>query len=190
MFRGKDITGKRFGRLVAIKPTDNRQDRKIFWECICDCGTVKEILVTALVRNLTKSCGCLRRETIPPYNKLPKGEASFNTVYKSYELNSKKRDYIFPLTKDEFRNLTSSNCFYCNAPPSQILAKGNTSMNDFYIYNGIDRLDNSKGYELDNCVPCCGICNHMKGTMTVYEFIEQCQQILNKVPEEYKNVAT
>ena len=44
-------------------------------------------------------------------------------------------------------------------------------------YNGIDRLDNSKGYEKENTVTCCGICNKMKLTLTLKEFIEQCSQI-------------
>jgi len=31
-----------------------------------------------------------------------------------------------------------------------------------YYYNGIDRIDSSKGYIKDNIRPCCGICNKAK----------------------------
>ena len=36
--------------------------------------------------------------------------------------------------------------------------------------NGIDRFDNTIGYELHNCVPCCGFCNFAKGKHTYQEF--------------------
>lgn len=38
------------------------------------------------------------------------------------------------------------------------------------MYNGIDRIDNQKGYSLDNVVACCRICNNAKSDMTVHEF--------------------
>jgi hypothetical protein len=39
-----------------------------------------------------------------------------------------------------------------------------------YIYNGVDRVNNSLGYTKDNCKPCCKMCNKMKGTMSLEEF--------------------
>ncbi len=46
-----------------------------------------------------------------------------------------------------------SNCFYCDASPSQ--KRGQKGGNGYYIYNGIDRIDSKKGYLMNNCVPCC-----------------------------------
>jgi hypothetical protein len=51
-----DISGKRFGRLVAIE----RRGPK--WAFACDCGAEKEIFATSVKRGLTKSCGCLNAE--------------------------------------------------------------------------------------------------------------------------------
>lgn len=58
-----DLTGQRFGRLVALEKS-NRTDarRSTWWICKCDCGTVKEVRTTCLTKGLAKSCGCLRRE--------------------------------------------------------------------------------------------------------------------------------
>lgn len=57
----KDVTGQRFGRLVALKrgPT---QGKKATWLCRCDCGTEKLAQYWSLVAGYTKSCGCLRQE--------------------------------------------------------------------------------------------------------------------------------
>ena len=38
------------------------------------------------------------------------------------------------------------------------------------MHNGIDRVDSTMGYAIDNCVPCCKTCNIAKHTMTTIEF--------------------
>lgn len=57
-----DITGQRFGRLVAVKPTDKRNSNgSIVWECRCDCGNTAYMTVSALrynSKNSPLSCGC------------------------------------------------------------------------------------------------------------------------------------
>jgi hypothetical protein len=39
------------------------------------------------------------------------------------------------------------------------------------VANGIDRVDNTKGYSVDNCVPCCRRCNVAKADMTPDQFL-------------------
>ena len=58
----RDLTGKRFGMLVCLEPTDGRgPSGGVIWRCRCDCG--KECLApsTQLRQGYKKSCGCLRR---------------------------------------------------------------------------------------------------------------------------------
>ena len=60
---GFDITGKRFGRLTAIKPTRERDIHgSIIWKCKCDCGKIKFVGASQLCAGNVKSCGCLRVE--------------------------------------------------------------------------------------------------------------------------------
>lgn len=59
----KDLTGQRFGRLVAVEATAERRNAKLVWRCRCDCGQIVCIVSTSLGRQ-TRSCGCLRAETI------------------------------------------------------------------------------------------------------------------------------
>jgi hypothetical protein len=54
-----DITGMRFGRLVAIRPDKSIKGRW-FWICQCDCGKIHSIVSNALRSNLTRSCGCIK----------------------------------------------------------------------------------------------------------------------------------
>ena len=55
----KDLTGQRFGRLVAVKPLKERRGRCVVWKCQCDCGNVVNVVSSDLLSG-TKSCGCLR----------------------------------------------------------------------------------------------------------------------------------
>lgn len=64
MPKAKDLTGIRFGRLIAIKKTDKRKDGCIVWKCQCDCGNVVEVPSRALNSGNTSSCGCLHKETV------------------------------------------------------------------------------------------------------------------------------
>ena len=58
----KDLTGKRFGRLVAIEPTEKRKNSSVVWKCRCDCGNITYAPSDQLTRLLIKSCGCLHSE--------------------------------------------------------------------------------------------------------------------------------
>lgn len=57
----KDITGQRFGRLVALGPI-GRGNQAVKWLCQCDCGVQKVVPADHLKRKSTSSCGCLLRE--------------------------------------------------------------------------------------------------------------------------------
>jgi hypothetical protein len=56
-----DLSGRRFGRLMVIRRTANH-GRKTAWECVCDCGTSRDVTGDQLCRGETQSCGCLHRE--------------------------------------------------------------------------------------------------------------------------------
>ena len=52
--------------------------------------------------------------------------------------------------------------------------------NQEYFYNGIDRVDNSKGYTMDNVVSCCRICNVAKQKMTLQEYKDWVEKVYKK----------
>lgn len=69
---------------------------------------------------------------------------------------AKSRGLEFALNRVEYTDLVLDNCFYCTAEPSPI--------------NGIDRVDNSKGYVRGNTVTCCKRCNVAKNDHSREEF--------------------
>lgn len=59
--KAKDITNRRFGRLVALGPV-GKNKKGVVWLCQCDCGNMVTPLTNHLTSGNTKSCGCLQKE--------------------------------------------------------------------------------------------------------------------------------
>ena len=59
--KSKDLAGQQFGRLTALRPTEERRSGSIVWECKCLCGNTVCVTQTALSRGTKLSCGCLRK---------------------------------------------------------------------------------------------------------------------------------
>ena len=162
--------------LTVLKEWKSDNIRHLF--TVCDCGNFNLFKVKIqLGRN---SCGCLVKKSIDNLVASIKKEesvAAFNEVYGSYQRVAKKRGYSFDLSREEFRLLTSNNCFYCNAPPSNKMQRA--TRNGSFTYSGIDRIDSNEGYKLDNVVSCCAVCNGMKMSMTQNEFISHIKRMLS-----------
>lgn len=63
MAKTKDITGKRFGKLIATKKTDKKAGHRGYvWECKCDCGNISFVAISDLTSGNTQSCGCVLNE--------------------------------------------------------------------------------------------------------------------------------
>lgn len=60
----KDLTGQKFGRLTAVRPTMERKRGYVVWECHCDCGNTAFVPSGWLLSGSLQSCGCLKRERV------------------------------------------------------------------------------------------------------------------------------
>ena len=167
-----DITGKRFGRLVALSKVDGKSNPRVKWSCLCDCGRIVYVTTNALQSGFTNSCGCLATET---RHRLGYGMSSFNFLIYSMRRGAEKRGYTWELSEEQVADITKRNCFYCGVKPYQEMSRGRSY--GVYIYNGLDRVDNSRGYEIDNVVACCGQCNRAKMAMSYQGFIEWLERI-------------
>lgn len=159
-----NLVGEYFGRLKVLGRAPNSKFRNARWFCHCECGNFCTKRSSNLRSGHTKSCGCSHYNTVS----LPPGMSAFNRLYLRYETSAKNKELPFELTKEDVSFITKMNCHYCGQEPGQII-KQRYRTGD-YIYNGIDRIDSSKGYTLDNVVPCCKDCNYAKGDMSYTEF--------------------
>lgn len=73
-----------------------------------------------------------------------------------YKAGARRRGYLYSLPEMLFMDLTTDNCYYCGAAPAP--------------YNGVDRVEPTRGYEIDNCVTACADCNYAKRDLTKDEF--------------------
>lgn len=185
----KDKTGYRQGILTVVEFSHYKQYKSTkvaYWKCRCECGNLTTIAASRL-RGNQYSCGCRRggkglkrnqKQIIPPKRKRkPWGQTAMQDVRASYQRRAKKKNLVFKLSSEVFWKLIQANCHYCKNGPNQII-KGReerSSGRKWYgtkdlIYNGIDRIDSSKGYIESNCVTCCKKCNYMKRDLSLEEF--------------------
>lgn len=87
-------------------------------------------------------------------------QGSMRLVLAQYRNRCRRRGVEWRLTEQEFVKLTQANCAYCGRGPS--------NKNNAYVYNGIDRRDNSLGYVPGNCATACKECNSIKGEHLSY----------------------
>lgn len=179
---GLDISGERYGMLVAKSPTDKKRNGNIVWNVVCDCGKTTQVSIQHLRQGNTKSCGCssLAMQMANSGRVFKDREmAAFNLTYADYKQGAKKRGYSFEITKTEFYDISQQPCHYCGDTLSNT-KKVVYKLGGEFKYNGLDRVDNTKGYTLDNVVPCCGICNVMKMTLEYDDFIDRIHRIAER----------
>lgn len=180
----EDLAGQKFGRWTAIRRIDSA-GKNARWECICDCKTDKNdtsiVHAGSLTSGHSQSCGCISRER----ETLPYGQSSFNRLLRNYKRHAKERNFEFLLTEDQFRSLTQQECYYCGKLPGKTMFAEHN--NGDYIYNGIDRLDSSKGYFIGNVVPCCKTCNTAKMAMPEEEFYQWVESVYKYCIENRNN---
>lgn len=167
--------GDRFNKLTIIEW--HPESKK--WKCKCDCGNITLGTTNSLTTDSKKSCGCLNKG-LRPNKRLPNNQAIKNSLYISCKYAAIRRGYLFELTIDEFINLIEGHCKYCGIKPYCINNAKNVINYNRYKYNGVDRIDNTKGYTVKNSTSCCAICNNAKGTLTLKEFNNWIQRICKK----------
>jgi hypothetical protein len=101
------------------------------------------------------------------------GEAEFNRLFDAYRRSAQKDEREFSLSEDEFRTLTKGDCYYCGSEPKQAFCRSNSTP---YFHNGLDRINNHRGYVVGNVVPCCKHCNYAKRDLSQADFIAWLQQ--------------
>lgn len=171
----ENIIGQKFNDITIIGQEKNNVG-KTFFIGRCICGKITKTQYWILRKGLKRGCGCTRnvgKERLDKRLKL--GEAACNARIYEYKYAAKKRNIPFHLSREEMIQLFSSDCYYCGNPPGNV--RHYTDLYGKFVYNGIDRKDNSQGYTWSNCVAACKFCNFMKRNYTEQKFLDHVAKI-------------
>lgn len=161
-------------KLIPIAQSDFKyKDGTYLWKYKCFCGKEFVTLRRSVINGHTRSCGCMRsisarQRSFENRTSEPNINTILNTKYFRYKDSANRKGLEFKISFDFFRSKVQSECFYCSASG--------------YIL-GLDRLENSIGYDESNVVACCSQCNYFKGGLNYDQFallIKKISENLNK----------
>ena len=178
-----DLVGHVYGRLTVEEEKGKTKHGHLLWKCLCECGNTIVTTGQSLRKGDTKSCGCYKLEcsskALKDYYKHLRntvyGCGPLKELFSTYRKGARGRELGFELSLIQFENLINGNCHYCGIEPKQKRKRYN---DEIFVYNGIDRLDNSIGYFLSNCVSCCKVCNKSKNNMSLSEFRDWIDRLI------------
>lgn len=139
-----DLTGQRFGRLVVIERAESRGEQT-YWLCQCDCGNILTIKASNLRRGETQSCGCLRKEKFS--HKTHGGART-----RLYSIWRKMKTRCGNPNDKNYPDYGGRGITVCDEWRDNFPAFRNWALANGYAENlTIDRIDNDRGYNPDNC---------------------------------------
>lgn len=185
-YRDGDIIGNCY-KLVKFLGGNN-------WVVECTkCGRIQEQSIPNMKKHVKDTCYYCEHPNAQRnpksnggrkgVNLLPIDERIYN-YYKSRIIsdNNKGKKYKeWSLSEEDFRDIIHQPCHYCGSEPSIDNMWNNgasrKSSDEIVSINGIDRIDSNKGYTIDNCVPCCTLCNRMKSDLSTEVFLTHVNKI-------------
>lgn len=150
----------------------------------CDCGKITKARSWSMRSGKHKSCGCKARQEQSKRQFKAGWVGVKGEILRNYQKSAKKRNIEFLLEKKHFFNLLDGNCIYCGIEPQSnyTYGKKNTIVDySQFKYNGVDRINNTKGYINGNVGSCCKICNNSKSTLTVSDWLVWISRVTKNI---------
>lgn len=166
-----DLTGYKYNHLLVEKYLGKDNSKNNIYQCKCDCGGSIIVQGSDVKTGKIKSCGCQSK-----IKSIDRGYSSgvaplIRNIYNGYK-RKMARGREFNLSIEDVSDIIKKNCHYCGSPPRNVKTCELKTHTKMLTYNGIDRVDNDKGYTKSNVVPCCRNCNIAKHTYSIEFFKE------------------
>lgn len=169
-----NLEGNKINNLTVVKKIRRLRRSTFEYECLCECG---EVVIAQSNGNRLSKKSCRNCIVFAPSWRKGKLNAvvdKFSTLRHRYKKGAHDRGYLFELNREEFEKIIQEPCYYCD---SHLQSKQMYNNREMVYYTGIDRVDNSLGYNVNNCVACCKICNNLKKAVSK-EIIEKAYNFL------------
>lgn len=181
----RDLTGQRFGRLEVESIHSKSRSGQYRWNCLCDCGVIKDVLSTHLISGKTNSCGCLKNISGAKHKDWEGcGEISGNKFcsIKRSANGSKRREIEFDLAIEYLWKLFLGQHRMCALSGIEIWFD-HTDGHSGDCTASLDRIDSGRGYVAGNVQWVHKDVNKMKNSLDQEYFIQICKCIsLNSRP--------
>lgn len=171
-----DLAGVEYPGFKVLKRSPGKKGYHTMWLCACNCGNEFVTSSRSIGEGFRRNCN----EGNCNINYVGFLKSAANTKYGHYKHSSKVRGHDFKLGFEDFRRLILMDCHYCGSKPSQVIKRKYKSKTREFKYNGIDRIDSSKGYEQGNVVTCCGQCNAAKSDLSCDDFYAMVKRIYDR----------
>ena len=142
-----DLTGQVFGRL-SVQEFAGRSRNKLFWNCLCKCGKIKQVRGDHLKSGGTRSCGCFRKEQTARI-KTTHGQAKKGKQSREYRSWTHMMSRCYDMKCKDYRDYGGRGIRVCER--WHTFENFYADMGDRPKYRSLDRKDNDGDYAQGNC---------------------------------------
>lgn len=157
------------GNVIIDGPRPTAQ-HNVQWKARCICGNERWTYANSLRKSIHPCKRCYDN-SMKNFDTGP----AIKRAFISLKANAKSRNIAVELNEEQFYEIAKENCFYCNSGPTE--KNGPKKWQASVKLNGVDRVDNSIGYTVDNSVSCCYDCNRIKSDFTKQDFLNHITKI-------------
>lgn len=176
--------GDRVGRLTVAKKIKRDGKNSVYWECLCDCGNNKKIILSgcAIKNNKPKSCGCSKNPIGKMHYKYSGYKDMSGKFFYRIKKNAEVRNIEFKITKKQIWDLLKQQDNKCALSGMDLHFGVNSKFKEKKIEctASLDRIDNTKGYIKENVQWLHKHINIMKRNHSQKYFLDICRKIAKK----------
>ena len=144
-----DLTGMRFGKLIAVSSVPYFRHRKRGWVCKCDCGNTHTVATQLLKDGRVQSCGCLHRQPITGSATFTHGHAPRGKISPTYITWENMKARCFNPRNNHYKDYGGRGITVCDRWLKFENFLSDMGPKPFGL--SIERMNNNGNYEPSNC---------------------------------------